>query len=340
MEKIPGELLNDVLASERHIVREKVISDLLDQLVILEEHGLYHDDFRTWNVLIDDNDSARLIDFGSIGDVQQDCSWPVNIFQSFIIFVNEIFCENKSWRGFWRSAPLSPFQLPEPYSNWLTAFWKHPVGEWSFALLQQLFSTKDALPAASSIMDASDLWIRAQEPVLLEGQTQIRNTDARVVRLESQINELTSLINMMGESIQTLEKREYPPQDVITDAQQCVEVESSQTVDSEEVMQLHTQLNDARQEAENLRHEIAKIHNSRSWKMTKWYRYAGMQYYLLRQYGFRQRCKHLLKRVLGKIFIFLRAHPRLKQRAINLLHKVGIYDFAYRMHRRMNPRFT
>ncbi|MCP6210286.1 kinase, partial [Klebsiella pneumoniae] len=79
-------------------------------------------------VLIDDNDSARLIDFGSIGDVQQDCSWPVNIFQSFIIFVNEIFCENKSWRGFWRSAPLSPFQLPEPYSNWLTAFWKHPVG--------------------------------------------------------------------------------------------------------------------------------------------------------------------------------------------------------------------
>ncbi|MDH8045819.1 kinase, partial [Klebsiella pneumoniae] len=39
MEKIPGELLNDVLASERHIDREKVISDLLDQLVILEEHG-------------------------------------------------------------------------------------------------------------------------------------------------------------------------------------------------------------------------------------------------------------------------------------------------------------
>ncbi|MBD3704999.1 phosphotransferase [Klebsiella pneumoniae] len=304
MEKIPGELLNDVLASERHIDREKVISDLLDQLVILEEHGLYHDDFRTWNVLIDDNDSARLIDFGSIGDVQQDCSWPVNIFQSFIVFVNEIFCENKSWRGFWRSAPLSPFQLPEPYSNWLTAFWKHPVGEWSFALLQQLFSTKDALPAASSIMDASDLWVRAQEPVLLESQTQIRNTDARVVRLESQINELTSLINIMGESIQTFEKREYPPQDVTTNVQPRIEIEQSKAVDSEEIMRLHTQLNDAQQEIENLRHEIAKIHYSRSWKMTKWYRYAGLQYYLLRQYGFKQRFKHLLKRVLSNVFYF------------------------------------
>lgn len=110
MEKIPGELLNDVLASGRHIDREKVISDLLDQLVILEEHGLYHDDFRTWNVLIDDNDSARLIDFGSVGSVQQDCSWPVNIFQSFIIFVNELFGENKSW-GVLAFRAIKPFPV-------------------------------------------------------------------------------------------------------------------------------------------------------------------------------------------------------------------------------------
>lgn len=71
--------------------------------------------------------------------------------------------------------------------------------------------------------------------------------------------------------------------------------------------------------------------------MTKWYRYAGLQYYLLRQYGFKQRFKHLLKRVLSNVIYFLRAHPRLKQKVINLLRTIGIYDFAYRMHRRMNP---
>ncbi|UNA35459.1 hypothetical protein LRM35_20995 [Klebsiella variicola subsp. variicola] len=121
---------------------------MLRSLAALEKQGFWHDDVRPWNVMVDARQHARLIDFGSIVTTPQDCSWPTNLVQSFFVFVNELFAENKSWTGFWRSAPVHPFNLPQPWSNWLYAVWQEPVERWNFALLLALFEKKAKLPSA------------------------------------------------------------------------------------------------------------------------------------------------------------------------------------------------
>ncbi|HHJ4384933.1 TPA: methyltransferase domain-containing protein, partial [Citrobacter freundii] len=146
MEKLPGSLLSDMLVAGEEIDREKIIGTLLRSLAVLEKQGLWHDDVRPWNVMVDARQHARLIDFGSIVTTPQDCSWPANLVQSFFVFVNELFAENKNWTGFWRSAPVHPFNLPQPWSNWLYAVWQEPVGSWNFALLLALFDKKEKLP--------------------------------------------------------------------------------------------------------------------------------------------------------------------------------------------------
>jgi hypothetical protein len=106
--------------------------------------------------MVDARQHARLIDFGSIVTTPQDCSWPTNLVQSFFVFVNELFAENKNLNGFWRSAPVHPFNLPQPWSNWLYAVWQEPVDSWNFALLLSLFDKKAKLPSAEQQRGATD----------------------------------------------------------------------------------------------------------------------------------------------------------------------------------------
>ncbi|VDZ80133.1 kinase [Salmonella bongori] len=43
--------------------REKILQSLLVELVKLEKQGLWHDDIRLWNIMVDDQQKASLIDF-------------------------------------------------------------------------------------------------------------------------------------------------------------------------------------------------------------------------------------------------------------------------------------
>lgn len=138
--------------------------------------------------MVDARQHARLIDFGSIVTTPQDCSWPTNLVQSFFVFVNELFAENKSWNGFWRSAPVHPFNLPQPWSNWLYAVWQESVDSWNFALLLALFEKKAKLPSAEQQRGATEQWIIAQETVLLELQSRVRNESAGSEALRGQIH--------------------------------------------------------------------------------------------------------------------------------------------------------
>lgn len=361
MEKLPGRLLSDILAAGEEIDREQILRSILEALVKLEKQGLWHDDIRLWNILIDRNQQASLIDFGSIVDSPRDCNWPVNIVQSFFIFVNELFGENHTWNGLWRSAPLHPFNLPKPWSNWLYAIWQVPVESWNFALLLKLFKEKEKLPDAEHTVTAVDQWIVAQETVLLEAQTRLRNETALCREFSKQINELERqtaqlqhdlhLVNNANTAFSQHEKDIIWLSEHVTQLDKLLE-QTTQNADNDrpdpvyppEIVELQQQLAAANREIHHLsnenhqlRHEIDKIHRSRSWRMTAWYRYAGLQILLLRQYGFIQRCKHLIKRMLRVVFSFLRKHPKIKHGAVNLLHKLGVYQPAYRLYRRMNP---
>lgn len=368
MEKLSGRLLSDMLRAGETPDREKILQSLLMELVKLEKQGLWHDDIRLWNVMVDSQQKAFLIDFGSIVKIPRDCSWPPNIVQSFFIFVNELFDEQRSWKGLWRSAPLHPFNLPQPWSNWLYAVWQKPVDTWSFTLLAQLFKTKDRLPAPESNISAIEQWITAQETVLLESQTRLRNEVAHCEQLSQQMYQLnTQMIQLehdmaaltetktesdiavmagagsrRGESelkwlIEHVEQLDNLLQQARCQPAEAVSLPPEIAILQEKLAAAHQDIHHLKNVKHQLRHEIDKIHRSRSWRMTRCYRYAGLQIHLLRQYGFSQRCKHLVKRILQFAFSFLRKHPKVKYNAVNTLHKLGLYQPAYQLYRRMNP---
>lgn len=340
MEKLPGRLLSDLLADGQPVDAEKLLSDVLEQLANLEKEHLYHDDIRTWNILMDEHGQARLIDFGSISSVRKDCSWPDNLFQSFFIFVNEIFGLDGNFQGFWRSAPAHPFRLSSPWSGWLYAFWQHPVDQWSYQLLKQLFDRKHTLPAPDNSLTATDLWVTAQETVLLEMQTKIRhlteqNTEQqqlRLTRLEAAFDDLTLQHNQLAEQTLAMQHAAEATVEPVV-----VEVPEDVADLLQQLEQTRRELSRYQQENQQLQQEIEKIHRSRSWKLTRPYRYAGLQVILLKQYGLKQRCRHLAKRVLRLAIRFFRRHPALKQQVVKLLYKTGLYHKAFKLYQRMNP---
>ncbi len=188
MERFPGKLLMDKIKLAEPIDADALLGQVLEQLVILEQNGQYHDDLRTWNIMVDDRQQARIIDYGSITPLKQDCVWPEDLFQSFAILVNEIVIPESVSGGFLRPAALSPFNLPTPYANWLYAFWQQPTADWSFALLQALFLKKSTLPGMANALSAIELWIGAQEKVMMHNQTHIHLVDALVNDCHTRVN--------------------------------------------------------------------------------------------------------------------------------------------------------
>ncbi|WP_052696562.1 methyltransferase domain-containing protein [Pantoea sp. BL1] len=173
MERIKGDLLSDVLVKSEDIDLDKIIQNLLEQLVVLEENGYYHDDIRSWNILVNEKNRVNLIDYGSISREKKDCVWPDNIFLAFNIFLKEILIPTEISEGLLRSASISPFNLPAKYENWLHQFWIKPVQEWTFRLLLDLFNKRNELPKLKDNLGGTDEWIRAQEKLLMNNQSYI-----------------------------------------------------------------------------------------------------------------------------------------------------------------------
>ncbi|MFT4060516.1 MAG: class I SAM-dependent methyltransferase [Legionella sp.] len=208
MERFAGELLLYKLSRNVKMNVERIVQQLLEQLVSLENAGLYHNDVRSWNILIDEQENARLIDFGSISDNPSDCVWPVNLFQSFLILINEIILKYESQAVLFRSVFLSPFHLPRPYSNWLYAFWQKPITDWSFALLYDLFQNKEQLPSIS--LTASELWISAQESMLMLTQNKMMQMQAARELVTKQMEQQAQKIEELGMKVSLLEQRIQP----------------------------------------------------------------------------------------------------------------------------------
>lgn len=194
MERIKGDLLSDALVKYEDIDLDKIIHNLLEQLVILEENGYYHDDIRSWNILIDEKNKVSLIDYGSISREKKDCVWPDNIFLAFNIFLKEILIPDEISEGLLRSASISPFNLPARYENWLHQFWRKPVPEWTFRLLLELFDESNVLPELNNKLSGIDEWIRAQEKLLMNNQSYIHKLLAENNAYDSKITQIENHI--------------------------------------------------------------------------------------------------------------------------------------------------
>ncbi|MCX9158407.1 methyltransferase domain-containing protein, partial [Niveibacterium sp. 24ML] len=165
MERLHGRLLLDLLMEGAVLNRMSILRQILEQLVVLERAGIYHNDIRTWNVLVDDHGSARLIDFGALCSAPVDCVWPRNVFLAFFIFVRELATGQVDNPDPLRTIAISPNSLPEPYRGWALRVWQDPPTKWSFfRMLTYLDASSDPLGDVT----ANDVWNSAMEAALQE----------------------------------------------------------------------------------------------------------------------------------------------------------------------------
>lgn len=137
-EMMEGRLLSELIDSESPYDADHVISELLNQLVILERAGLYHNDVRCWNVLISPEGAATLIDYGAISPEAVDCSWLGDLLLSFLITVKEILERKIVPSNPAREPALDFLSLPARYRNAFIRLFGQGQSQWTFAELQAL----------------------------------------------------------------------------------------------------------------------------------------------------------------------------------------------------------
>lgn len=176
MQRLPGRLLIDMIREGVIYDSHKIILSVLSQLCMIESAGLYHNDVRTWNILVDiSSETVFLIDYGSISTESKDCAWPSNLFLSFFIFIKEVTTGEVDIPFPLRTISISPANLPNPYRDWAMNFWDRPMSEWSF---QQMHDSLQTWPRTSTAFTSDEkpehVWMRAIEEA---AQTQKQHTE-------------------------------------------------------------------------------------------------------------------------------------------------------------------
>ena len=188
-EKIAGELLLNFIDKKQEYNSKKVIEQILKQIVTLEKKELFHNDIRTWNVLIDENNDALLIDYGAISHEINDCVWPYNRFLCFMLFIYEV-TEKRLIK--YESLRYSSFDLDlltEPYRSAFIELFKLPNDMLSFSKLQELIcypKVVDTIPSGISIL------AKAMDEVLSIQNEAINPWKAKANEAEAKANEAIS----------------------------------------------------------------------------------------------------------------------------------------------------
>ena len=140
--KIDGKNLLDLILNGDHFNSEKVIENVLSQLVYLESLGLYHDDIRLWNLLIDKGGNCHLIDYGSISNEKTDCVRPHENLWAFLVFVSEV-TSRESLRMKENIPLLNHYiRLPSTLQIWFSKAFSLQKGQISYKKLKDIYDEK------------------------------------------------------------------------------------------------------------------------------------------------------------------------------------------------------
>jgi O-antigen chain-terminating bifunctional methyltransferase/kinase len=121
---------------------DRVLREVLLQLQAMEAAGFYHNDLRTWNVIIDPTGGATLIDYGSVSKSRMDCAWPNDVFLSFLIFIREVLVGVHEFPVPVRTGCFNPDRLPEPYRRAIWRMLYLPFDQWHFTDFLQNFASE------------------------------------------------------------------------------------------------------------------------------------------------------------------------------------------------------
>ncbi|UII70135.1 methyltransferase domain-containing protein [Pseudomonas sp. HN11] len=202
MQRFHGDLLLDVL-NDASLDRKKVLREVLEQLATLEAFGLYHSDFRAWNVIVAPDVGARVIDYGAISQDFKDCVWPNNIYLSFMVFVHELATGHVVDPSPIRQITIAPFNLPQPFRSWATGLWAVPVHQWSFRLMLEHLDNLDESPNDGSAEKTEDLWMQAIEEALDQHSGYIKNLDGKLLgnsyEMEAQLEKVRNRLEQVAD---------------------------------------------------------------------------------------------------------------------------------------------
>ena len=185
VERKPGKLLLDILRDGGGVDRMAILKSVLHQLSTLEAVNLYHDDVRAWNILVSDDGKALIIDYGSISENPHDCSWPTNLFLSFLIFVYELATGAVDPPDPIRTVAISPGSLPQPYRKWASALWQMPMQQWSFKRMRELLEAEGDASQGKETETPQEAWNSAIEKALQIQAQSIRALESRLVEAEA-----------------------------------------------------------------------------------------------------------------------------------------------------------
>ena len=322
MERIPGRLLLDLLQENMTVDHHKVILAILTQLSTLEKAGLYHEDLRVWNVLITEDGSSRLIDYGAISTKRLDGTWPSNLFFSFLIFVREVstgVVDLPNLSGLSRTVSISPYGLPDPYCAWAIALWYRPLAEWSFELMHNTLLDMPENGRDYLVQRPAEAWMKATEEAMQALKLYTRyETDIHTVAI-AQTSERAGEAQDLALQANTL-------------AEQAEASAAQANTRAEQAEASAAQANTCAEQAQAVAHHAAMryqtIINSRTWRMTaplrwvmdkvKWFVHGGVAWITLRP-GSRPR--RTAKLALMHLRNWVLKRPRAKARVLRILRR-------------------
>ncbi len=308
--KFEGKILSDMILNGESYDSEKVIEGILKQLVSLEKLDLFHNDIRTWNVLIKTDGQSTLIDYGSISPKAADCIWPENLIISFAHLVYEIVNGTISDTSSGRELKISPLYLKGKYKTWMSAFWVKSENEWSFQLLYELFLKKDNELVDFHISeDVLPRWLF----ILEEACNTINKKTAR----ESELNKSSHFWWIESEKFKN-EIEIYKNEIEIYKN----EIEIYKEEKEKELEVLHKKNDELNNISKNLKDELKLVYKSRSWRST----YLLRKFYqFIKNIGFFFRFikffKYILKRYIRISFYHINRYPNIKWKLKNVLIK-------------------
>jgi len=220
-DQLEGRLLIDYFDTATPYDYENVIGDILQQLVMLEHAGLYHDDVRCWNVLLSSGKRANLIDYGAISRKRKDCVWPYDLLMAFIIFIREVVSRKTANPDPIRKPWLDIGVLPAIYRNAFLRLLATPKSQWSFSYLQHCIAQIDNLQnldlvnladgffaLLSTMENATSIYEEAIQETKVRAhrlETRATETELQHQELQSQHQELQSQNQGLQSQIQTIQ---------------------------------------------------------------------------------------------------------------------------------------
>jgi len=350
-ETLPGRLLSEMMSRQSPYSYERVVDSLLDELVELEQIGLYHNDIRTWNVIVSDSGSANFIDFGAISDQPIDCVWPDHLLLSFLITVREIVLGQVRQPYPTRRPLLDVTLLPARYRAAFMRVLSMDRSAWSFTEL------KSAL-GQSGELDSEPAWTilpALNEVALLRYEDALEHERARTLEVEVALQE--SLSNAHQWFLRCSEREEEiadRDREIVHRERALAELSSQTAIQStgnrrlagrlerlgssysnmrEELEASRTSLHEAHQNAHQwflratqLENDLHAVHTSRSWRWTRPFRFA-LHLINRPRYALRRLLLAAMRRILARPRLarilnrglrqFPRLHAKLRSVAVN-----------------------